>query len=133
MKERIRSRILLSEATCPCGCGRQPNPGWLDATNLWLELCGFPVGISNMARCYTYNRKIKGSSRSPHKLIKEDYGATDGKQRNPRKRAKMLEAAFALWHLGLINHMEVCDGHIHIAKVSPTHPYCGLIHWGKSK
>jgi len=133
MAERIRPRILLKEATCPCGCGRTPSEKWLDTTNLWLELCGFPIGISTMARCPTYNRKIKGSSKSPHKLIKEDYGATDGKQRNPKKRDRMLEAARALKSLGFINHIEVCDGHIHIAKVPDNHPFAGVTHWGKSK
>ena len=128
----LRSHILESEAYCPCGCGLVPSSESLDWMNEFIEDCGFSIPISVLARCPEYNAKIGGVADSPHITVTTGYGAGDYKQRNPKKRMKMIEVAIGMFLDGFINQIECCDRHIHIARVPPDHRLAGCFSWGQS-
>jgi len=137
--KHVRPKILISEAACNDGCGLMPSDSWLDTVNLWLELCGGQVKLTSMARCDKHNLDLyKGDAtkacKSPHILTQKNlgFGAADGRCISPKRRTRLLLAAYDLWSLGFINHIEICDRHIHIALVPEDHPYAGLSHRGKS-
>lgn len=136
-RDRIRPHILLSEARCRCGCGSLPHGRWLDTVDRLIDLIGFPIGISTMARCKTYNDKIGGVKYSPHLLFgldpEAETGGADLRCRDPRKRMVIVKAALDLEAVGLITQIEVCDGHIHVASVPPGHRLHGLMNTGISK
>ena len=132
MKKRIREHILQSEAECHCGCGKTPSETWLDMVNVLIEECGFPIPITSMVRCSQHNRKVGGSSNSPHLLVSYWHGAADLACIDPQKRMKIIEEAMFLYQDGCINHIEICDLHVHIASVPENHPYFMCLHWGKS-
>jgi len=133
-KKRVRPHITVQEAFCRCGCGLIQSDKTLDWVNMYIELCGFSIPISTLARCRNYNRKVGGVDDSPHQLIEvPGEGAGDFKARNPHKRMKMIDAAMALAHLGFINQVECADRHIHLAKLPDDHRLAGCFNWGKSR
>lgn len=130
---RLRSHITEKEAFCRCGCGLKPSEDWLDTVNIFLDLYGKPVGISTMYRCKKYNKRIGGVKDSPHQYSKSDLGGADIKCRSPKSRDRIIYIAMAMKHLGFLNQIEVCNYHIHIAKVPKSHRLAGLMNWGKSR
>ena len=130
---RIRPHITEREAHCRCSCGKVTNDGFLTIIDALLSRYGKPCRINCMVRCDEYNTKIGGSKTSGHLENKHGYGAADLRCNNPIDRAIMLPIAIFYFDAGIINHIEVCDGHLHVAKVPLDHPHAGKIHWGKSK
>lgn len=131
--DRVRPHILRSEATCNCGCEGVQGDLWLDIVNTLIDICGFPIGISTMYRCNIYNDEIGGVDDSPHKEKHGTYGAADLKCHDSKKRMILLRNIMELEKLGDINHVEVCNGHIHIANVPMMHRCYESCHWGESK
>lgn len=133
MTKRIRPHILQSEAYCRCGCGLIQSDKTLNWVDQFVESCGFSIAISTLARCTKYNTRIRGVDDSPHLLTEDGLGGGDFKQRNPKKRMVMINKAMAMVELGIINQVECCDRHMHLAKVPDDHRLAGCFNWGKSK
>lgn len=133
MSNRVRPRITSKEAFCRCGCGVKPSDGWLDTVNLYLVMYGKPMRISTIYRCDKYNAKIGGVKDSPHRYKTKDYGGADYRCRSPIIRMKLVIIAIAFYLIGKINQIEICNYHIHIAKVPKSHRLAGLCNWGKSR
>jgi len=95
-----------------------------------------------MARCKAYNTKIGSKETSAHRFYRDTdlnwiisgkaFGAADLKCRDGKKRMAMLSTAVLLKDLGLINNIEVCDRHIHIAFVPKGHKHYGKCYHGMS-
>ena len=142
-KRRIRPNILITEAACDCVCGLMPSEKHLDRTQHVIGQYGKGIPISTMARCNTYNKDIGGVDDSPHKLSEQfdqsvpdkdrGYGATDYTCRDGHSRANLMNILYPMFLAGIINHLEICDRHVHAAKVPDNHRLAGQVNWGKSK
>ncbi len=133
MSERLREHITFTEGTCRCGCGLQASDETLDWINEVIERCGFPIWLSTTARCITFNTIIGGVADSPHLLTEDSNGAVDYIMRGPMRRGKLLEVIMDMRKEGTINHVEICDQHIHAGKVPKNHRLAGLVNVGRSK
>ena len=133
MTDRIRKHITKEEAYCRCGCGLIQGDIWLDVVDTLIDMCGFQIGISTMARCIVYNRKVGGVEDSPHLERYGTCGAADLKCWGHKKRMVILKNIMILEKLGEINQIEICDGHVHIANVPMMHRLYESCNWGKSK
>ena len=49
--KRVRSHITVKEASCRDGCGLMSAEKWLDTVNMFLDMYGKPVRITNMVSC----------------------------------------------------------------------------------
>ena len=131
--------ITEAEAHCPCGCGLVANDWLLNLSEKFLEKVGSPTKITSLVRCKEYNHHLYngesyrfGYDNSPHLLNEEGYGAGDFAYMAKRKGSDMIWLALEFFNSGEINHIEICDRHIHIAKTD--HPaLTELIQWGRSK
>ena len=130
---RVRPHILLSEALCPCGCGKMPTEGILDSVNELIERYGKPIAINIMARCKIYNKKCGGVEYSPHLEEEEDYGAGDLKCWSPKKRFILIPIIVDMTKEGYFTQYEICDGHLHVAKVDKNHRLYHECNWGQSR
>ena len=139
---RIRPHVLKSEAECDCGCGAMPYDKWLDVVEKFIVECNFSIPISSMARCKAYTAKIGSKETSAHRFYKDtdihwvtngnSFGAADLKCRDSGRRMIVVTTAINLMNQGLINNIEVCDRHIHIAYVPKGHKHYMKMYWGRS-
>lgn len=132
MPDMIRENISRREAACPC-CDELPSDRLLDRLQAIRELCGFPLKFTSIYRCPNYNKSIGGHMNSAHQLgVQENpYGAADIglHKRYAKKRFKLV---FGFYRLKF-NNLEVCNGHIHVGFVPPSHPMENSLYWGISK
>jgi hypothetical protein len=133
MKERVRPHILLSEAVCPDGCGKMPTDGFLDAVDELIERYGYPIAINIMARCIKHNKLCGGVEDSPHLEDKKDHGGGDLKCWNPKKRFILIPIIVDMTKEGYFTQYEICNGHLHVAKVDKNHRLYHNCNWGQSR
>jgi len=138
--KRKYKHITSGEAHCPCGCGLLASDWLLNLAEAFIEQVGSPTKITCMDRCKIYNKDLGGYKLSPHILHHvldnpNGYGAIDfsWKGKSRAKQTKMILVAFELYQAKIINHIEIANGHIHIARVPDDHPCARDIHPGRSK
>lgn len=128
----VSDNFSRKEAECPC-CEVLPSISFVNRLQGLRNEYGKPMHITSMYRCPTHNRKIKGYKESVHmvKLVGAGYGGADIKcaRYDNTKRWEIITLALAHG----FNNIEVCDKHIHIGRVPPTHSGYNKIAWGVSK
>lgn len=132
--------ITAKEAHCHCGCGLVANEWLLTISNIYIKNIGSPTPITSLVRCLKHNHSLyKGDTTkygydgSPHLFNRDGFGAGDFGYRDKRKGSLMFMIAYGLFQAKIINHIEFCNWHIHIANVYEDSILAGLIQQGNSR
>jgi uncharacterized protein YcbK (DUF882 family) len=133
MSNFILPRVTESESKCRCGCEVVASLYFLRTISRLLTLYNKPVKITTSYRCPEYNNQIGGVKDSPHLLNDAVFGAADLRCYNPIERMKLIKLIMPMVEKGIFNHVEVCDKHIHLARVSSDHRLANMFNWGRSK
>ena len=129
------SHVTSKEAHCPCGCGLISTAWVMGIADVFINAMGFPIKINCMDRCDKYNLRLGGFKQSPHIIRQPGYGAIDFSYGSRTKitNTPMFLKAFYWFEIGIINHIEICDRHLHIANIPGGHVLAGIIQEGSSK